>query len=143
MSQISEIAYAKVKTDKVDSHTLAQLLRMDYTPVAHKVSNDKRQLRDASRARIMLVQRHTSITNFMQLLLAKYNFDSPTELSGIPKFQYEQLSEVEALLNDQMLDLEKPLFILLLSRMMTFSGCSGFPASGRGTPLLSFLKLTT
>jgi transposase len=27
---VKAIAYAKVKTDKVDSHTLAQLLRMDY-----------------------------------------------------------------------------------------------------------------
>jgi transposase len=50
----------------------------------------------------------------MHLLLAKYNYDSPTQLSGIPKFQYEQLSEVEALLNDQMLDLEKQLYPFLI-----------------------------
>src|SRR5690606_11839113 len=68
---VKAIAYAKVKTDKVDSHTLAQLLRMDYIPVAHKISNDKRLLRDALRAGLKIVQRHTSITNSMQLLLAK------------------------------------------------------------------------
>jgi len=50
----------------------------------------------------------------MQLLLAKYNYDSPTELSGIPKFQYEQLTEVEALLDEQMLDLEKQLYPYLI-----------------------------
>jgi transposase len=50
----------------------------------------------------------------MQLLLAKYNYDSPTQLSGIPKFQYEQLSEVEALLDEQMLDLEKQLYPSLI-----------------------------
>ncbi len=111
---VKAIAYAKVKTDKVDSHTLAQLLRMDYIPIAHKISNDKRLLREALRARLKIVQRHTSVTNSMQLLLAKYNFDSPTELSGIPKFQYEQLSEVEALLNEQMLDLEKQLYPFLI-----------------------------
>jgi transposase len=111
---VKAIAYAKVKTDKVDSHTLAQLLRMDYIPVAHKISNDKRLLRDALRARIKIVQRHTSVTNSMQLLIAKYNFDSSSQLSGIPKFQYEQLSEVEALLNDQMLDLEKQLYPFLI-----------------------------
>jgi len=116
---VKAIAYAKVKTDKVDSHTLAQLLRMDYIPAAHKISNDKRLLRDALRARLKIVQRHTSVTNSMQLLLAKYNFDSPTQLLGIPKFQYEQLTEVEALLDEQMLDLvrrtplEKSSFILL------------------------------
>ena len=107
---VKAIAYAKVKTDKVDSHTLAQLLRMDYIPVAHKISNDKRLLRDALRARLKIVQRHTSITNSMQLLLAKYNLDSPSQLSGIPEFQYEQLSEAEALLSRQILDLEKQLY---------------------------------
>ena len=111
---VKAIAYAKVKTDKVDSHTLAQLLRMDYIPVAHKISNDNRLLRDALRARLKIVQRHTSVTNSMQLLLAKYNFDSPTQLSGIPKFQYEQLTEVEGLLNEQMLDLEKQLYPSLI-----------------------------
>ncbi len=111
---VKAIAYAKVKTDKVDSHTLAQLLRMDYIPVAHKISNDKRLLRDALRARLKIVQRHTSVTNSMQLLLAKYNFDSPTQLTGIPKFQYEQLTEVEVLLNEQMLDLEKQLYPFLI-----------------------------
>jgi len=111
---VKAIAYAKVKTDKVDSHTLAQLLRMDYIPVAYKISNEKRLLRDALRARLKIVQRHTSVTNSMQLLLAKYNYDTPDQLSGIPKFQYEQLSEVEALLNDQMLDLEKQLYPFLI-----------------------------
>lgn len=111
---VKAIAYAKVKTDKVDSHTLAQLLRMDYIPVAHKISNDNRLLRDALRARLKIVQRHTSVANSMQLLLAKYNFDSPTQLSGIPKFQYDQLSEVEVLLSEQMLDLEKQLYPFLI-----------------------------
>ncbi len=111
---VKAIAYAKVKTDKVDSHTLAQLLRMDYIPVAHKISNEKRTLRDALRARLKIVQRHTSITNSMQLLLAKYNYDSPTELTGIPEFQYQQLSDVEELLNEQMLDLEKQLYPFLI-----------------------------
>ena len=71
-------------------------------------------LRDALRARLKIVQRHTSVTNSMHLLLAKYNYDSPTQLTGIPKFQYEQLSEVEALLNEQMLDLEKQLYPFLI-----------------------------
>jgi transposase len=111
---VKAIAYAKVKTDKVDSHTLAQLLRMNYIPVAHKISNENRLLRDALRARLKILQRHTSVTNSMGLLLAKYNFSSPTQLTGIPKFQYEQLSEVESLLNEQMLDLEKQLYPFLI-----------------------------
>src|SRR3972149_4639435 len=111
---VKAIAYAKVKTDKVDSHILAQLLRMDYIPVAHKITGENRLLRDAFRARLKIVQRHTSVTNSMHLLLAKYNYDSPTQLTGIPEFQYQQLSEVEQLLNEQMLDLEKQLYPFLI-----------------------------
>lgn len=111
---VKAIAYAKVKTDKVDSHTLAQLLRMNYIPVAHKISKDNRMLRDALRARLKILQRHTSVTNSMGLLLAKYNLHSPTQLTGIPKFQYEQLSEVEQLLDEQMLHLEKQLYPFLI-----------------------------
>lgn len=107
---VKAIAYAKVKTDKVDSHTLAQLLRMDYIPEAHKISKENRTLRDALRGRLKIVQRHTSITNSMGLLLAKYNYDSPTQLTGISKYQYEQFSEVEELLNSQKLELEKQLY---------------------------------
>jgi transposase len=107
---VKAIAYAKVKTDKVDSHTLAQLLRMDYIPEAHKISKDLRTLRDALRARLKIVQRHTSVTNSMQLLLAKFNYSSPTQLTGIAKYQYGQLAEVEELLDNQMLDLEKQLY---------------------------------
>ena len=111
---VKAIAYAKVKTDKVDSHTLAQLLRMNFIPEAHKISNDNRMLRDALRARLKIVQRHTSVTNSMHLLLAKYNYDSPVQLDGIPKYQYEQLTEVEALLKEQVLDLEKQLYPSLI-----------------------------
>ncbi|KAF0150800.1 MAG: transposase [Ignavibacteria bacterium] len=111
---VKAIAYAKVKTDKVDSHTLAQLLRMDYIPEAYKISKDKRVLRDALRARLKIVQRHTSITNSMHLLLAKYNFDSPSQLTGIAEYQYKQLVEVEELLNKQILALEKQLYPTLI-----------------------------
>lgn len=111
---VKAIAYAKVKTDKVDSHTLAQLLRMNFIPEAHKISNDNRLLRDALRARLKIVQRHTSVTNSMHLLLAKYNFDSPLQLEEIPKYQYEQLTEIESLLKEQILDLEKQLYPSLI-----------------------------
>jgi len=87
---------------------------MDYLPAAHKISAENRLLRDALRARLKIVQRHTSITNSMQLLLAKYNYDSPTQLTGITKFHYEQLSEVEEILNEQMLELEKQLYPSLI-----------------------------
>jgi transposase len=111
---VKAIAYAKVKTDKVDSHTLAQLLRMDYIPTAYKITKEKRVLRDALRARLKMVQRHTGITNSMHLLLAKYNYDSPSQLTGIAKYQFDQLAEVESLLKEQILDLEKQLYPFLI-----------------------------
>ena len=111
---VKAIAYAKVKTDKVDSQTLAQLLRMDYIPEAYKISKDNRVLRDALRARLKIVQRHTSLTNSMHLLLAKYNFDNPSNLDGIAEYQYNQLAEVELLLKEQILDLEKQLYPSLI-----------------------------
>ena len=111
---VKAIAYAKVKTDKVDSHTLAQLLRMDYIPVAHKISNEHRLLRDALRARLKIVQRHTSVTNSMHLLLAKYNLDSPDHLQGVARFQFDQLLELEQILKEQTLDLEKQLYPSLI-----------------------------
>lgn len=107
---VKAIAYAKVKTDKVDSHTLAQLLRMNFIPEAHKISSQNRTLRDALRARLKLVQRHTSVTNSMHLLLAKYNLSSSSDLFGIAKYQFDQLAQLELLLKDQILDLEKQLY---------------------------------
>ena len=82
---------------------------MNYIPSAHKISNQYRFLRDALRARLKIVQRHTSVTNSMHLLLAKFNFNSPTQLNGITKFQYDQLSELQTLLKEQIIDIEKQL----------------------------------
>jgi transposase len=87
---------------------------MDYIPEAYKISKDNRVLRDALRARLKIVQRHTSLTNSMHLLLAKYNFDNPSNLDGIAKYQYNQLTEVESLLKEQILDLEKQLYPSLI-----------------------------
>src|SRR5690606_36699292 len=108
------IAYAKVKPDKVDSHTLARLLRLGYISAAHKISAVNRLLRDPLRARVKIVHRHTSVTNSLHLVLSKYNYASPTQSTGIPEFQYQQLSEVEQLLDEQMLDLEKQLYPFLI-----------------------------
>jgi len=46
----------------------------------------------------------------MHLLLAKYNITDPNDLTRIAKYQFDQLTEVESLLNEQILDLEKQLY---------------------------------
>lgn len=65
---------------------------MDYIPEIHKITGEKRILRDSFRARFKIVQRHTSTTNAMYFLLAKSNYSSPNKLEGIAKYQYDQLS---------------------------------------------------
>ncbi len=57
---LKAISYAKVKTDKVDSHTLATLLRLNLIPRAHKSSHELRDLRDTMRARLRLVHKRTA-----------------------------------------------------------------------------------
>jgi transposase len=111
---VKAIAYAKVKTDKVDSHILAQLLRMNFIPSAHKISNDHRFLRDALRARLKIVQRYTSVNNSMDRLLTKYNLSDGEQLSDIAGFQYQQLLTLSSLLKEQMLNLEKSLYPYLI-----------------------------
>jgi transposase len=72
---LKAIAYAKVKTDKVDSLTLAQLLRMNLIPVAHTMSRELRSLRDILRARLRLVQKRTSCYNSLHRIGEKFHLD--------------------------------------------------------------------
>jgi Transposase len=66
---VKAISYAKVKTNKVDAHTLAQLLRVGMIPEAHKISTDLRDVRDTLRARLHLVEKHTSAMNSVHRVL--------------------------------------------------------------------------
>ena len=66
---LKAISYAKVKTDKVDSQTLANLLRIDMIPAAHQISPALRGLRDLMRARLKIVSKNTSCQNSIHRLL--------------------------------------------------------------------------
>jgi transposase len=57
------IALAKVKTDKVDSLTLAQLLRADLIPEAWVPPREVRDLRNRVRSRVYLKRKETSVKN--------------------------------------------------------------------------------
>ena len=65
--------YANVKTDRVDSQTLTQILLLDHISESYKISNDKLILRDALRARRKIDPQHTTVTNSILLFLSKYN----------------------------------------------------------------------
>lgn len=111
---VKAIAYAKVKTDKVDSHILAQLLRMNFIPEAYKISDDLRPLRDTLRARLRLSQKRTSCLNFMNRMLEKFNVNDSAALTDFYKLQYQQFDNQAHLLKEQMLVLEKSLYPSLI-----------------------------
>jgi len=106
---VKAIAYAKVKTDKVDALTLAQLLRADLIPRAHMVSPELQPLRDLLRARLHLVEKRTSAKNSVQRLLEKYNVAEPADLPEGAVFQAGLYDEQIELLSEQIRRIEKQL----------------------------------
>lgn len=122
---LKAISYAKVKIDKVDSLTLAQLLRMNLIPIAHQIAPSNRGLRDLMRARLRLVHKKTSCINSVHRLLEKFNISIPdneklndtsnlewlNDLSFEPEFriQIEVLKQQIHLLHNQIKQLEKSL----------------------------------
>jgi len=127
---LKAISYAKVKTDKIDSETLAQLLSLNLIPAAHQISPDKRGMRYMMRARLRLVHKNTSCLNSVHRLLEKFNLSIPNNrpmheqstldlLNDLPfdseyQFQLDILKEQIVLLNRQIKDLEKSLHPLLI-----------------------------
>jgi len=127
---LKAISYAKVKTDKVDSLTLAQLLRMDLIPPAHQISPGKRGLRDLMRTRLRLVQKRASCYTSIHRLLGKFNLSLPDDVQIHNPSVFEQVKQIRLdddyqwqlnayieqiqLLNKQIKTLEKHLYQLLI-----------------------------
>lgn len=112
---LKAISYAKVKTDKVDSHTLANLLRLDSIPQAHKIQRDLRDLRDLMRSRLRLVQKRTSCYVSIHNLGRKLNCGDqividqslvPETLSEPYRLHLRHLYQQITLLDTQILTLE-------------------------------------
>lgn len=74
---LKAISYAKVKTDKVDSLILAQLLRTGLIPQAHQIDPDKRNIRDLMRSRLHLTEKKVSSVNSIHRILEKFNLSIP------------------------------------------------------------------
>lgn len=85
---LKAIAYAKVKTDSIDAHTLAQLLATDLIPKAHMVMGAQRELRELLRARLRMVWRRTKVQDSLYNLFFKYNVP-------IPKYPFRDLNRLE------------------------------------------------
>lgn len=92
--QVKAISYAKVKTDKVDSAMLAELLRAGLIPQAHQIDRRMRQLREVMRSRLRLVVRRTAARVQIHSLAEKAGW----QLTGT---EFEKLD----LLGQQLIDL--------------------------------------
>ena len=73
--KVKAITEAKVKTDKVDSETLAHLLRAGLLPESYVPPRDIRELRDLVRRRAFLVGMRTKLKNRIHAELAKRSID--------------------------------------------------------------------
>jgi transposase len=74
---LKAISYAKVKTDAIDAHTLAQLLRMGYIPEAHQLPREYRAMRDLLRQRMVMEHKRTILMQHAGSILAKFNITDP------------------------------------------------------------------
>ena len=79
-TRVKAIAAAKVKTDQVDSDTVALLLRADLIPMAHMIAPAQRGPRDLMRTRLRLVEKSVSAQNSIDRLLEKFNVQTVAEL---------------------------------------------------------------
>lgn len=82
-ARVKAIASAKLKNDRVDSHTLAQLLRADLLPEAWKADVATRDLREILRLRIALAEDRTRYKNQIHAVLHLHGERPPvTDLFG-------------------------------------------------------------
>lgn len=75
--QTKAIAYARVKTDKVDAKTLTHLLRTDLLPTCWIPEREQRNNRDMLRSRLTLVKIRTQCKNIIRGMLEKFNIKLP------------------------------------------------------------------
>lgn len=79
-SRVKAIASAKIKTDKIDARTLAELERADLIPEAHIPSKETRELRLLVRQRVSLTKDSTKLKNRVRSLFLKQGIKTPTNL---------------------------------------------------------------
>lgn len=106
---IKAISYAKVKTDAVDAHTLAQLLRNDLIPEGHMISAAHREERDLLRARLRLVSQQVRCRLIVEGLLAQYNVTDVGALPELVQWRVEMLAQQRALVATHIKRIEQAL----------------------------------
>jgi transposase len=106
---VQAIAAAKVKTDQIDSDTLALLLRADLIPRAHMIAPAQRGPRDLLRTRLRFVQKVVSAQNSIDRLLEKFNVADVGALEPLYQVQAGCHAAQVQLLEDHIGTLERAL----------------------------------
>jgi len=75
--KVKAIASARIKTDKIDSEVLADLLRADLIPTAYLATKQERERRDLLRLRCSLVNTKSSLKRRVHAVLHKHNLRPP------------------------------------------------------------------
>jgi transposase len=78
--KVKAIAEAKIKTDEIDSETLAHLLRADLLPESYVPPKEIRDLRELVKRRAFLVGMRTRLKNRIHAELAKRDIDPGSPL---------------------------------------------------------------
>ena len=76
-SKVRAIAEARIKTDAIDSETLAHLLRADLIPAAYAPSKATRASKRVLRQRMFFVRLRTMVKNRMRALLSQHALQLP------------------------------------------------------------------
>ncbi len=113
-TRLKAIAAAKVKTDRLDSDLLAQLLRADLIPVAHRIAREARGPRDLLRLRVRLVAKRSSCRNSLERVREKFHVGHRDQLDPWYQQQVDIHDAQIAVLTQQIHDLEATLHPLLI-----------------------------
>jgi transposase len=92
--KVKAIAEAKIKTDKIDSTTLAHLLRCDLVPAAYVCSPQARIIKNLLRHRMFLVRVQTMVKNRIHVLLDR-NPDVHSQRSASGLFTQVGIAELK------------------------------------------------
>jgi transposase len=81
--KVKAIASAKIKTDAIDSHTLAYLLSADLIPEAHLRDKANRSKQQVLRQRAFYVNLRTRVKNRIHALIDKQPYEARKSIEGV------------------------------------------------------------
>ncbi len=95
--KVRAIADARIKTDSIDSHTLAHLLRADLIPPAYAPSRQTRSIKRVLRQRMFFIRIRTMLKNRIQSLLDQHGMKRPevSDLFGVAGMKWLKTVKME------------------------------------------------